>query len=73
MKAAEMAEPKQTEAKNHQPPKSNRSPEPDQPKPLPEQAEKDGKKGGSQPSEKQVIAETEPEPVLQEVNSDGQT
>ena len=68
----EMAEPKQTEAKNHQPPKSNRS-RSRQPKPLSEQAEKDGKKGGSQPSEKQVIAETEPEPVLQEVNSDGQT
>lgn len=67
----EMAEPKQTEAKNHQPPKGthNRS---RQPKPLPEQAEKDGKKGGSQPSEKQVIVEAEPEPVQQEV-SDGQT
>ena len=67
----EMAEPKQAESKNHQPPKSNRS-RSRQPKPLPEQAEKDGKKGGSRPSEKQVIVETEPEPVKQEV-SDGQT
>ena len=67
----EMAEPKQTEAKNHQPPKSNRN-RSRQPKPLPEQTGKDGKKGGSQPSEKQVIVETEPVPVQQEV-SDGQT
>ena len=66
----EMAEPKLTEAKNHQPPKSNRS-RSRQPKPLPEQADKDGKKGGSQPSQKQSNVETEPEPV-QEV-SDGQT
>ena len=66
----EMAVPKQTEAKNHQPPKGNRS-RSRQPKPLPEQAEKDGKKVGSQISEKQVVAE--PEPVPQEVNSDGQT
>ncbi len=43
-----------------------------QPKPFPEQAEKEGKKGGSQPSQKQEAAETEPESVLQEVNSDGQ-
>jgi|GEM_PF-1015077 TRAG family protein len=67
----EMAEPKLTEAKNYQPPKSNRS-RSRQPKPLPEQADKDGKKGGSQPSEKQMTAEPEPEPVPQEV-SDGQT
>lgn len=67
----EMAEPKQTEAKNHQPTKGNRS-RSRQPKPLPEQADKDGKKGGSQPSEKQMTAEPEPEPVPQEV-SDGQT
>ena len=66
----EMAEPKQTDAKNHQPPKSNRS-RSRQPKPLPEQAEKSGKKGDSLPSQKQVNVETEPEPV-QEV-SDGQT
>ena len=66
-----MTEPKQTEAKNHQPPKGTRN-RSRQPKPLPEQAEKDGKKGGSRPSEKQVIVETEPEPVKQEV-SDGQT
>ena len=67
----EMTEPKQTEAKNHQPPKSNRN-RSRQPKPLPEQADKDGKKGGSQPAEKQMTAEPEPEHVPQEV-SDGQT
>ena len=67
----EMAEPKQTEAKNHQPPKGTRN-RSRQPKPLPEQTEKNSKKGGSQPSEKQVIVEAEPEPVQQEV-SDGQT
>ena len=69
--SGEMAAPKQTEAKNHQPPKGNRS-RSRQPKPLPEQAEKDGKKGGSQPSEKQLIVEAEPELVQQEVY-DGQT
>ena len=67
----EMEEPKQTEAKNHQPPKSNRS-RSRQPKPLPDQTEKDGKKGGSQPSHKQVTVEPEPEPVPMEA-SDGQT
>lgn len=67
---SEMEEPKQTEAKNHQPPKSNRS-RSRQPKPLPDQTEKDGKKGGSQPSHKQVTVEPEPEPVPLEV-SDGQ-
>ena len=67
----EMAEPKQTEAKNHQPPKGTRN-RSRQPKPLPEQTEKNSKKGGSQPSENQVIVEAEPEPVQQEV-SDGQT
>ena len=67
-----MTESKQTEAKNHQPPKRNTS-RSRQPKPLPESTEKDGKKGGSQPSQKRVVAETEPEPVRQEVNSDGQT
>ena len=67
-----MTELKQTEAKNHQPPKRNTS-RSRQPKPLPESTEKDGKKGGSQPSQKRVVAETEPEPVRQEVNSDGQT
>ena len=64
-----MAEPKQTGAKNHQPPKGNRS---RQPKPLPEQSERGGKKGGSQPSQKPVTAETGPEAARQEV-SDGQT
>ena len=64
-----MTEPNQTETKNHQPHKNNRS---RQPKPLPEQADKDGKKGGSQSSQKQVNAETKPNPVRQEV-SDGQT
>jgi len=39
---------------------------------LPEQAEKDSKKGSSQPSEKQVNIETDPQPVQQEL-SDGQT
>lgn len=68
---SEMEEPKQTEAKNHQPPKSNRS-RSRQPKPLPDQTEKDGKKGGSQPSHKQVTVEPEPEPVPMEA-SDGQT
>lgn len=63
----EMAEPKQAEAKNHQPPKSNRNGS-RQPKPLPEQAGKDGKKGASQSSQKQVNAETEAEPVLPEVS-----
>ena len=67
----EMAEPKQTEEKNHQPPKGTRN-RSRQPKPLPEQAEKDGKKGSSQPSDKQVIVEAEPELVQQEA-SDGQT
>lgn len=67
-----MTESMQTEAKNHQPPKRNTS-RSRQPKPLPESTEKDGKKGGSQPSQKRVVAETEPEPVRQEVNSDGQT
>ena len=67
-----MTESMQTEAKNHQPPKRNTS-RSRQPKPLPESIEKDGKKGGSQPSQKRVVAETEPEPVRQEVNSDGQT
>ena len=67
----EMAEPKLTEAKNHQPPKGTRN-RSRQPKPLPEQPEKDGKKGGSQPPEKQVMVEVEPEPAQQEV-SDGQT
>ncbi len=66
-----MTEPRQTEAKNHQPPKGNRN-RSRQPKPLSEQDEKDGKKGGSQPLQKQVTAEQEPEPVPQEV-SDGQT
>lgn len=60
----EMAEPKQAEAKNHQPPKRNTS-RSRQPKPLPESTEKDGKKGGSQPSEKQMTAEPEPEHVPQ--------
>lgn len=67
----EMAEPKQTDAKNHQPPKSNRS-RSRQPKPRPEQADKDGKKGGSQLSQKQMTADSEQESVPQEV-SDGQT
>ena len=67
----EMAEPKQTEAKNHQPPKGTRN-RSRQPKPLPEQAEKDGKKGGSPPSEQQLLVEAEPELVQQEVY-DGQT
>lgn len=67
----EMAEPKQTEVKNHQPPKGNRN-RSRQPKPLPAQAEKEGKKGGSQLSGKQVNVETEVKPVQQEV-SDGQT
>lgn len=66
----EMEEPKQTEAKNHQPPKSNRS-RSRQPKPLPEQTEKDGKKGGSLPSQKQVTVEPGPETVPLEA-SDGQ-
>ena len=68
--SGEMAAPKQTEAKNHQPPKGNRS-RSRQPKPLPDQTEKDGKKGGSQSLQKQLNVETEPEPV-KEV-SDGQT
>ena len=67
----EMAEPKQTDAKNHQPPKSNRS-RSRQPKPRPEQADKDGKKGGSQLSQKQMTADSAQESVPQEV-SDGQT
>lgn len=67
-----MAEPEQTEAKNHQPLKSNRS-RSRLPKPLPEKTERDGKKGGSHPSQKQAVAEADQEPVLQEVNPDGQT
>ena len=68
--SGEMAAPKQTEAKNLQPPKGNRS-RSRQPKPLPDQTEKDGKKGGSQSSQKQLNVETEPEPV--KAVSDGQT
>ena len=67
-----MTELKQTEAKNHQPPKRNTS-RSRQPKPLPEQTEKSDKKGGSQPSSKQAATEVEPERVPQEVNPDGQT
>lgn len=67
-----MTESKQTEAKNHQPPKQNTS-RSRQPKPLPEPTGKSDKKGGSQPTSKQVATEVEPDPVLQEVNSDGQT
>ena len=64
----DLMKPKQTGAKNHQSPKGNRS---RQPKPLPEQSERCGNKGGSQPSQKQVTAEAGPEAARQEV-SDGQ-
>lgn len=67
-----MTESKQTEAKNHQPPKRNTSRN-RQPKPLPESTEKSNKKGGSQPASKQAATEVEPERVPQEVNFDGQT
>ena len=67
-----ISEPQQTEAKNHQPQKKGQG-KSRQPRPLSKSDEKAGKRGGSQPSQKQIAFEAPPEPIQREVNADGQT